>query len=79
MPIYEYVCDDCGARYERVVLSKDGKISCPKCASEKRTVQFSVFAGRSGNGAASSSPSSSAARESAGGSCGCTPRSCGCR
>ena len=43
MPIYEYLCDDCGARYERLVLSGDQPITCPKCSSGRHTLQLSVF------------------------------------
>lgn len=73
MPIYEYVCNDCGERYERIVISKSQAIACPKCASKKHTLQLSVFAAPA-NGSNSSAGSSS----SSGGSCGCTPHSCGC-
>ena len=73
MPIYEYVCDDCKARYESIVMSARQKVACPKCASERRTLQLSVFsAGKSSNGASPASESSAA------GGCGCTPHSCGC-
>src|SRR5208282_6297753 len=44
MPIYEYVCDDCGERFERIVMSQRQKITCPKCESAKHTIQLSVFA-----------------------------------
>ena len=71
MPIYEYVCDECGIRYERVVLSKSQQISCPKCASSRKTVQLSVFSkpakASSGNGESFTGPG-----------CGCGPRGCGC-
>ena len=73
MPIYEYVCKDCGQRYEQIVMSKSQKIACPKCASAKHTLQLSVFAAPA-NGS-KSGPDSSA---SSGGACGCTPHSCGC-
>jgi len=43
MPIYEYLCDDCGTRYEQIVLSKGAKIACPKCSSQRHTLQLSVF------------------------------------
>jgi putative FmdB family regulatory protein len=43
MPIYEYICEDCGSRYERIVLSQAQAVSCPKCASSRRTLQLSVF------------------------------------
>jgi putative FmdB family regulatory protein len=76
MPIYEYVCDDCGERYERIVMSQRQKITCPKCESAKRTIQLSVFAAPANGSKSSTSSSSSTA--SSGGSCGCTPRTCGC-
>jgi putative FmdB family regulatory protein len=76
MPIYEYVCEECTTRFERVVMSKNGKPECPKCGSRKAALQFSVFAAHGGNGSsASSSPSESAPSASG---CGCTPRGCGC-
>lgn len=72
MPIYEYVCNDCGERYERIVMSRAQAITCPKCASAKHTLQLSVFA-------APSNGNKSGAESSASGSgCGCTPHSCGC-
>lgn len=73
MPIYEYLCDDCGERYERLVMNGNTKITCPKCASAKHTLQLSVFAAPS-NG--SKSPSSSSPASSGGGCCG---GACGCR
>jgi putative FmdB family regulatory protein len=71
MPIYEYICDDCGEHYERIVMNGSTKITCPKCASAKSTLQLSVFAAH-GNGKASSGPSgSSSGGGCCGGSCGC--------
>jgi putative FmdB family regulatory protein len=72
MPIFEYVCDDCGERYERIVMNGNTKITCPKCASGKNTIQLSVFAAH-GNGAKSSGGSSPASGSGGGcgGSCGC--------
>jgi putative FmdB family regulatory protein len=75
MPIYEYICDDCGERYERIVMSQKQAITCPKCLSAKNTIQLSVFAAPS-NGTKSSAGSSASAPS--GGGCGCTPRTCGC-
>jgi putative FmdB family regulatory protein len=73
MPIYEYVCNDCEARYERIVMSAKQKIECPKCASKRHTLQLSVFsAGKSSSGSASSASSAPA------GCGGCTPNTCGC-
>jgi len=75
MPIYEYVCDDCGAHYERIVMSGKTKVTCPKCESSKSTIQLSVFAAHS-NGAKSSGAASSDFTGSSGGCCG---GACGCK
>ena len=53
MPIYEYVCDECNERFEKIVINKQAEISCPKCASKKATIQLSVFA-TAGSGTSSS-------------------------
>jgi putative FmdB family regulatory protein len=74
MPIYEYACDDCGLRYERIVINKSTAITCPRCASGEHTMQPSVFAAPA-NGNKSAAESSPTA---ASGGCGCTPSTCGC-
>jgi len=71
MPIYEYICNDCNAHFEKIVINKQQEIACPKCSSKKATIQLSVFA-TAGNG--SSSPSSggfSGGGGCCGGGCGC--------
>jgi len=75
MPIYEYLCNECDTRFERIVINKQQEIACPKCASKKATLQLSVFAtssGASNGNSARSSPSSSGGGGSCcGGGCGC--------
>jgi putative FmdB family regulatory protein len=76
MPIYEYVCDDCGAHYERIVMSQKQSITCPKCESAKHTIQLSVFAApangsKAGNGPSSSSAMTGSGGARCGGGCGC--------
>ena len=44
MPIYEYICDDCGENYERIVMNDRTAVTCPKCESAKHTIKLSVFA-----------------------------------
>jgi putative FmdB family regulatory protein len=71
MPIYEYICDDCKVRFEKIVINKQQEIACPKCASKKATIQLSVFA-TAGNG--SSGPSggfTGGGGSCCGGGCGC--------
>jgi putative FmdB family regulatory protein len=73
VPIYEYICDECNTRFERIVINKQQEISCPKCSSRKATIQLSVFA-TAGNGSGSSSPSGGFS----GGGGGCCGGGCGC-
>ena len=44
MPIYEYLCGDCGKRFERLVL-KPGQeeVLCPSCGTSKLEQQLSSF------------------------------------
>jgi len=70
MPIYEYLCDDCGERYEQIVMSETTKVACPKCESTKKTVQLSVFAAPA-NGKSSEGASTSSMGGGCGPSCGC--------
>lgn len=74
MPIYEYLCDDCGARYEQIVLAKNTKVACPKCASKRHTLQLSVFSPPAKNGSANAS---SSGNDMAAGPC-CGMGGCGC-
>lgn len=48
MPIFEYVCVDCGNPFENLVLStnKTVVISCPACESQNITRKISTFASR---------------------------------
>ena len=43
MPIFEYVCQDCGHGFEALVYGNE-KAQCPKCQSRKLTPQLSTFA-----------------------------------
>ena len=66
MPIYEYICEDCQTKFEKIVINKQQEISCPKCASKKATIQLSVFAAAGSGGSSAPSGSSSGG----GGCCG---------
>ena len=75
MPIYEYLCDECDTRFEKIVINKQQEIACPKCASKKASIQLSVFAaangGSNGSSAKSSTSSSGGGGSCCGGGCGC--------
>lgn len=72
MPIYEYVCDECNNAYEKLVLTKQQEISCPRCASTRATLQLSVFSSSvAGGSPKSSSPGTGGGGACCGGGCGC--------
>ena len=44
MPLYEYVCTGCRARFEKLVQRFADEVACPSCASAAVEKQLSVFA-----------------------------------
>ncbi len=50
MPIYEYICKDCGARFETIRSMKDADtdIACKSCQSSQTQRALSVFYAQSG-------------------------------
>lgn len=46
MPIFEYSCDDCGTKFEKLVRrSEEGNgVHCPSCGQDHLTTQYSTFA-----------------------------------
>jgi len=78
MPIYEYICDECQTGYEKLVLSKADKVSCPKCGSARQTQQLSTFAAHSGNGASASAKGAASFDRGSAPTCMGNPTACGC-
>jgi putative FmdB family regulatory protein len=58
MPLFEFICDDCGTRFEELV-SSERAVGCPKCGGADVRKQFSTFG--LGRAAASSSSTARAA------------------
>jgi putative FmdB family regulatory protein len=50
MPIYEYICKDCGNRFEilRSIKDADAMIPCKSCQSNQTQRALSVFFAQSG-------------------------------
>jgi len=44
MPLFEYICQDCGKEFEKIVPRHDSVADCPKCSSVRVEKQLSVFA-----------------------------------
>jgi putative FmdB family regulatory protein len=72
MPIFEYICQDCGVQFEQIVPRYDSLTDCPGCNSSRVEKQLSVFA------VAGGSSSSEAFPEAGCGRCGAaSPGMCG--
>jgi putative FmdB family regulatory protein len=60
MPIFEYLCDDCGTKFEKLVRGSGDKALCPACGESHLTPQLSTFSahanGRSKEAAMPSCP-----------------------
>ncbi|MCK5339792.1 MAG: zinc ribbon domain-containing protein [Desulfobulbaceae bacterium] len=72
MPLYDFICRDCGKECELLIMGSDTP-ACPHCASENLSKQMSTFAFRSGSsksgGEQSSGGSASKCSGCAGGTC----------
>jgi putative FmdB family regulatory protein len=72
MPIFEFVCGNCGEEFEKLVRSGSAEIRCLHCASEDVERVLSTFR------ASTSSRGRSTATVGTGSGCGsCSSGSCG--
>jgi putative FmdB family regulatory protein len=71
MPIFEYLCDDCGTKFEKLVRRADDQVLCPQCGESHLSTQFSTFAAH-----ANGSPKEQAMPSCPSGMC-MTPDLCG--
>lgn len=44
MPIFEYECQDCGSKFEKISYSSGAKVLCKNCSSSRVEKLLSVFA-----------------------------------
>jgi len=53
MPIYEYLCESCGTKFEKLVRRSDEQLAlaagCPSCGKKDLKQEYSTFAPRAGN------------------------------
>jgi putative FmdB family regulatory protein len=68
MPIFEFVCSECGAPFEELVRSAHSVevVLCPSCGSDQVKKQISTFAARVTGASATRGFSSSASSCSSG-------------
>ena len=71
MPIYEYQCEDCGTKFEKLVRRGENAVACPSCGQSHLRTELSTFAAH-----ANGSPKESAFPSCPGGMCR-TPDICG--
>jgi putative FmdB family regulatory protein len=77
MPIYEYRCESCGDKFEKLVRRSTDVLDagCPSCGEKHLEQQYSMFAAR-GGASSDSSFTPAETRGCAGGMCG-SPGMCG--
>lgn len=75
MPIFEYHCDGCGSRFERIVSGKDRKVVCEQCEAAGVEPLLPVFSAKTGS--SNSCPKEAACPGAARHSCGSGSCCCG--
>jgi putative FmdB family regulatory protein len=56
MPIFEYLCQDCGTKFEKLVRGDSPDVLCPGCGEKRVEKQLSTFAAHSGTTASAPAP-----------------------
>ena len=72
MPIYEYSCNDCGSRFEKLVrrTADVPELECPSCNQKHLTQELSTFAAHANGGKSEAMPTCPSGRCSNPGMCG---------
>jgi putative FmdB family regulatory protein len=76
MPIYEYLCQGCGNKFEKLVrqAGEADALVCPSCGGKRLNQEFSTFAPHASHASHGQAPQSTP--PCAGGGC-CNPGMCG--
>lgn len=72
MPIFEYACDDCGTKFEKLIrrAAETESVNCPACGQDHLTTQYSTFSARAAASKASSPASACGEGNCGSGFCG---------
>jgi putative FmdB family regulatory protein len=70
LPLYEYECRSCKARFERLVFGNSAEVACSKCGSTDLSQLLSTFAVSTGAGKAAESGPCGACGAAQRGMCG---------
>jgi putative FmdB family regulatory protein len=77
MPIFEYLCEDCGNKFEKLVRRPGAEqVLCPGCGQSHLDQQFSSFAAHSARDSFTSGSLSNSGPACPSGMCA-TPELCG--
>ena len=58
MPIFEYLCEDCGSKFEKLVRRNGSEgVECPSCGQRRLKQQFSTFSAHANGAAKDAMPS----------------------
>ena len=71
MPIYEFVCEECGKEFEELIMGGRREVQCPACSSARCRKKMSAFAFKSGSNFVGTGK-----KASVGGCSGCSSSSC---
>ena len=71
MPIYEYVCKECGEEFEELIIGSQNVIKCRKCGSVNTEKKMSAFAFKAGGKFVGTGK-----KAQSGGCSGCSATSC---
>ena len=55
MPIYEYLCEDCGTKFEKLVRRTGDEVLCPSCGQNHLKTELSTFSAHANGGTKRSS------------------------
>ena len=72
MPIFEYRCEDCGTKFEKLVrrASESTELECPSCGEKHLKQELSTFAAHAAGPKAGDAPVCPSGRCSNPGMCG---------
>ncbi|MGA2267523.1 MAG: zinc ribbon domain-containing protein [Bryobacteraceae bacterium] len=72
MPIYEYRCEDCGTKFEKLVRrsAEGSELECPSCGQKHLKQELSTFAAHANGGSKAEMPACASGRCGNPGMCG---------
>lgn len=78
MPIYEYSCDSCGSKFEKLVRRSEEVLEsgCPSCGDKHLTQEYSTFSAHAASSSGTACASGADMGSCGGGMCG-APGLCG--